>query len=74
MGYRFQAKMIILDHEKLGQIICGLEKMACHEHLHHKSERLQGCFQHLEKRLSTRNIETLKHCLLRYQKVISKFS
>ena len=31
--------MIILDYEKLGQIICGLEKMAWHEHLHHKSEK-----------------------------------
>ena len=30
--------MIILDYEKLDQIICGLEKMAWHEHLHHKSE------------------------------------
>ena len=29
--------MIILDYEKLGQIICRLEKMACHEHLCHKS-------------------------------------
>ena len=30
--------MIILDYEKLGQIICHLEKMALHEHLCHKSE------------------------------------
>ena len=38
VGYRFQAKLIILDYGKLDQIICGLEKMAWHEHLHHKSE------------------------------------
>ena len=30
--------MIILDYEKLGQIICRLEKMAWHEHMCHKSE------------------------------------
>ena len=30
--------MIISDYEKLGEIICGLEKMAWHEHLHHNSE------------------------------------
>ena len=31
-------QMIILDYGKLDQIIGGLEKMARHEHLHHKSE------------------------------------
>ena len=30
--------MIILDYEKLGQIICCLEKMAWHEHLCQKRE------------------------------------
>ena len=28
VGYRFQAKLIILNYGKLDQIICGLEKMA----------------------------------------------